>query len=225
MIECDHRPTSLRQYLHHHINSIHEIFEISHLLVLVVRGTARHIIGVKIVKYLHAEDNVNIEEKCKKIHEFKDNRHDLKNNGKDILNLMPNLKIDPPHKIAMRNQSQQAGQSENSAHSDNTISIWVIGYEKEDDTNSDQKSINHIPSIHEKYLWPICDNSDDKLNKKYPNEDGVKIFKNYAVLEHEEDGIDERKNDKDRNNKLENPMLYYILKVKLSIHKFTKLYP
>jgi hypothetical protein len=123
MIVSYHRPTSLRQDLHHYIHAIHEIFEISHLLVLVVCRTARHVVGVKIVKYFHAENDINIEEKCKKIHEFEYNRHDFQNNGKDVLNLMPNLKIEPPHKIAMRHQSQQTGQSENPAHSDDTVSI------------------------------------------------------------------------------------------------------
>jgi len=138
---------------------------------------------------------------------------------------MPNLKIDPPHKVAMRHQSQQTGQSENPAHSDDTVSIEIIGNEKEDDTHSDQKSINIVPSIHEKYLRSICDDPDDKLYKKYPDEDVVKSFQKGGVLKHEEDGIDERKNNQDWNHQLKEPVLDYALQIQLSIHKFTEFHP
>jgi hypothetical protein len=48
---------------------------------------------VKIVKYFHANDDVNVEKEGKKMHKFDYNRYDFQKNGEDIFKLVPNLEF------------------------------------------------------------------------------------------------------------------------------------
>ena len=85
------RPSSLGKYLHHYILSMNKALEVSELLVLVVVGHSQGI--VEIVENLHADDGVNIEKEDKERHETYDNGHDFKQDGVNVYELAPNLKL------------------------------------------------------------------------------------------------------------------------------------
>ena len=100
VVEGDHRPACLCEYLHHDVHALGEGGEAAELDVLVVGGHALG--GVEVVEDLHAEDDVDVEEEGEEVHELQDDREDLQHNREDVPQLHPHLQLHVPQVVAVR---------------------------------------------------------------------------------------------------------------------------
>lgn len=122
---------------------------------------------------------------------------------------MPYLEVYLSHEVTMRDQSKQTGKSEDSTHSHDTISVWTARYKKVNQTQGHKNHVNIVPSIHKEDLRTIGNDSHYKLHKKYPYKDTIEYFHKRRIRKHEEDSINKRKNDDNRDDQLEYPVLDY----------------